>query len=100
MRIERDVKDLNREIDELYQYANMLEDKKERKQMNRMQWIGGILLLPALIAGIFGMNTLPEKWLTKNNSDMWISFALILILPIVAFGIPWLVKKIKKRNKS
>lgn len=99
MRIERDVKDLNREIDELYQYANLLEDKKERKQMNTMQRWGGFLLLPALIAGIFGMNTLPQTWLDAGNTDMWISFVSIIILPILIFGIPWLIKTIKT-NKN
>lgn len=87
MRIERDVKDLNREIDELYQFARLLEDEKERKQMNRMQRWGAVILIPTLIAGIFGMNTMKDSYIALTNNDSTNNFLLsvgfILIIPFL-----------------
>ncbi len=56
MRIERDVKDLNREIDELYQFDSMIASERESKEM-KIHTVLATLFLPAmLISGILGMN--------------------------------------------
>ncbi|MCD4793399.1 MAG: CorA family divalent cation transporter [Bacteroidales bacterium] len=89
MRIERDVKDLNREIDELYQYANMIEDKKERERMNRLQIWGAIILIPTLIAGILGMNTHDRDFISfftgEYDRNYTISVIGILIVALIMF---------------
>jgi Mg2+ and Co2+ transporter CorA len=98
MRIERDVKDLNREIDELHQYARLLQDMKKRKQMNRIQIFGVILIVPALIAGIFGMNTFKQA---EIQTYLWksVSVLLTIALPIIA-AITYLLIAYSKRKKN
>ncbi len=60
LRTERDVKELDQELDELNQYANMLEERKQTKAANLFALIATIFLPASLIAGILGMNTMPS----------------------------------------
>ncbi|MCL5027634.1 MAG: hypothetical protein M1480_01305, partial [Bacteroidetes bacterium] len=67
MRIPSDVKDLDTEIGELNQFASMQEEKNETKAMqqqakeaNDLTRVATLLLIPALIAGLLGMNVLPS----------------------------------------
>jgi len=96
MRIDRDIKDLNHEIDELYQYANLLEEAKENRTMRNISIGGAILLLPSLIAAIFGMNTLNFE---NNENIGCISLQLTIALPLLlisVFGIYLFKHKIIK----
>ncbi len=106
MRIERDVKDLNREIDELYQYANLLEEAKQKemaesrsqqndklnKQMASLSNVATYLLLPALIVGIFGMNIFPSTWMGN-----YLTLVIFVVLFGLSFGLAYrITKKLKK----
>ncbi len=94
MRIERDVKDLNREIDELYQYANLIEDKKNNEQLKLITVLGAVFIIPTFITGFFGMNILQfvheiqissEKvsiFHLTHASYIWVS--ILLFLPFVS----------------
>lgn len=61
MKIERDVKDLNREIDELHQYASLLEDKRKSRQLHILTILGALFVVPAFLTGFFGMNIFAGK---------------------------------------
>jgi Mg2+ and Co2+ transporter CorA len=102
------VKGLNREIDELYQFARLLEDEKERKQMKLISWIGAILLVPTLIAALFGMNTINNgylnvcKWPVDSNflQSLWIIVVLTVFIFAVVFLFHLIIKTFRKHNKS
>ena len=57
LNIDSDIKDLDKEIDELHQYASMLEDNNRTEKMDRLSKLGYIFLPPTFVAGFFGMNT-------------------------------------------
>jgi len=100
MRIERDVKDLNREIDELYQFAKLLEDEKERNKTNKHTWLATIFLPAMLISGILGMNIWEEgmsipKILFFGSPvwSFWIPVISITILSIIIINLKCIIKK-------
>ncbi len=67
MQIERDIKDLNREIDELHQSVSLEEERKNSKQLHILTVIGALLVLPMFITGFFGMNIFSEKMEVAND---------------------------------
>jgi Mg2+ and Co2+ transporter CorA len=79
MNIDRYLKDLDQEINELHQYVEMIENKNETKQMNKLTKLGTIFLPGSFLAGIFGMNVFPEHFL--DNIGGWIiSFGSMVAL--------------------
>ncbi len=89
MRIERDVKDLDREIQELNEFL----ETQETASLNRFaHWF----LPAALIAGVLGMNTMPEKWIISSKPywPFWISMAVVVLTVFIMY---W--KNKPKRNK-
>jgi Mg2+ and Co2+ transporter CorA len=57
LNIQRDIKDLDSEIEELHKYIEISNNKKETEQMNNLNKLGYIFLPGTFIAGFFGMNT-------------------------------------------
>jgi hypothetical protein len=57
LNIQRDIKDLDSEIEELHKYVEISNNKKETEQMNNLNKLGYIFLPGTFIAGFFGMNT-------------------------------------------
>ncbi|MFR3330311.1 MAG: hypothetical protein ACLTSL_09155 [Odoribacter splanchnicus] len=47
---------LDNEIEELHQYATLLEERGQNQQLNLVTKIGGMFLIPSLLVGYFGMN--------------------------------------------
>ncbi|MCL3780855.1 hypothetical protein EMN47_10730 [Prolixibacteraceae bacterium JC049] len=60
MRIEREVKDLNREIDEIYQFASLVNAKNENEKITNLTILGAIFLVPSLLVGFLGINIMPD----------------------------------------
>ncbi|MCC6752782.1 MAG: hypothetical protein IT266_02235 [Saprospiraceae bacterium] len=58
MELDRDVQNLNNEIDELDQFVSMQEQTAQTAQATKLTKVATILLPATLIAGVFGMNTL------------------------------------------
>lgn len=114
MRIQNDVKDLDREIDELNRFASIIAEKKETQALkeqtfeaNRLTKIATWLLIPALLAGLLGMNVIPDfqdlpKFLLFQGEivwQFWISVILIIVLTLLGY---WLIMKLlgnKKKSK-
>ncbi len=89
MRIERDIKDLNREIDELYQYASFLEEKETNARMEKLTVLGAIFLIPTLITSFLGMNIFGDKFSREfeqyASCYSWGLIALLLALAVVTY---------------
>ena len=65
--IQRDVKDLDNEIEELFKYVEMqqrkdteIEAEKTNEKLNFLTMLGGVLIPASLITGLFGMNTIDK----------------------------------------
>ncbi len=104
MRTERDIKELDQELDELNQYANMLEEKEQTKAANLFAWIAAIFLPASLIAGILGMNTMPDPVADKlffgesHSPFMW-SIGLMVLVTVLIL-LPKIIKQIIKWTKK
>lgn len=112
MRIQNDVKDLDREIDELNRFASIIAEKKETQALkeqtfeaNRLTKVATWLLIPALLAGLLGMNVIPDfqdlpKYLLFQGEivwQFWISVALIIGLTPLGY---WLIMKLSRNKKK
>jgi len=69
MKIEAFLKDLDNEISELHDYVEMLEDKSEKEEMQKLTKMGAIFLPGTFIAGVLGMNIYPS-----NLIDNYVGF--------------------------
>ncbi len=56
MRIESEINDLDEEINELHNYASLIEDKKTGTMLNILTIIGALFIIPSFVAGFFGVN--------------------------------------------
>ena len=95
MELEKNIKDLNQEIDELHEYVSIEEQREQTFEINRLTKIAAIFLPVSLAVGILGMNSLqvPEDFFTpyidttfwKSMSIVGIGLILGLILALVNF---------------
>ena len=58
LNIERDIKDLDAEIEELHKFVELKQDKHRAKAMDKLNKLGYLFLPGTFIAGFFGMNTI------------------------------------------
>ncbi len=65
MGIPDNVKDLDKEIEELHNYVIMKEQARQTVEVNMLTWIATLLLPPTLVAGYFGMN------IKDSSGDDW-----------------------------
>jgi len=61
MRLDRDVKDLHQEIQEVNQYAMQVKEDKRNQILQELTYLATIFLIPTFITGYFGMNILDKS---------------------------------------
>ena len=100
MRLERDVKDLDSEINKLGSYVYMIQEKEENKEMKDLTKIATIFLPPSLVAGIFGMNVFGEGLTTHFISLIFAIFILIGSVVGLPYYMPFILKVMEKISKK
>ncbi|MCY1634988.1 CorA family divalent cation transporter [Marinifilum sp. D737] len=116
MRIEREIADLKREIDEIYQFASLAYDKiqqeidrDQNELITKITIIGVLFLPPSLLAGILGINIMPKYEEIPSllfNGEIYIPFVFgIGTIVVISLLLTWLLinvfkLKIFKRNNS
>jgi hypothetical protein len=90
MNIEKSLKDLQGDIAALHAFADLKNEKIRQKNLDKIGKIGAYVLVPTLIVGIFGMNTLDDEWF-KNYNLIW-TLSIVGMSTIIAF----LIGKITK----
>ena len=84
MKIDDDVKDLDREMQELHSYAEMVKQYSLARRADKIGFWGAGLVIASLVAGILGINFFGEKpVLFHGHMPPEVSYALLII-----FGIP------------
>ncbi len=95
MRIKDQVKDLDREIEELHNYASLLDDKAQNRNLGLLTILGSLFLVPSFIVGYFGMNFFGSEDIDlKANLLPWLLF-FIAVISGGLFG----VVELNKREK-
>jgi len=90
LNIERDIKDLDAEIEELHKYVE-LQQKKEmeqeaeatNKKLTDISLYGGIILFASFLTGIFGMNVGKQENFSTTTVFFWITIAIIIGLYLI-----------------
>lgn len=72
MNLEHHVEKLDGEIEELYNYVSLSEDRKNNKTLSVLTWIATIAVPMTVVAGIFGMNNQP----LNNSTGRWFNSGL------------------------
>ena len=96
--IGRDEKELNTEIEQLFNYINMTSDQKRNEFAQILNMIAAIAVPATIITGVFGMNPFPDSDSTWGN--FWCEILLIAILiGIVIGGMKLYYRKNNRRKK-
>lgn len=85
MRLEKQIKDLNGELQELHQYATMLEEKERTAGMNMLTIIGAVLAVPALLSTYWGI--VDFKVSTRSYYEILLLAVMFLIPSAITLGI-------------
>ena len=88
---EEQIKELDKEIEELNQYDTLLIDQRRNENAERLNWYASALLPVTILTGVFGMNKIFEDSLLKS---FVLEIIVIIILSIIAYRI---LSKIKRR---
>jgi hypothetical protein len=111
MKIAEQVKDLDDEIEELHNYANLLEQKEQEQRIAKITILGAIFLPATFLVGLFGINTMPEPSRIPNylfngkiHWPFWISLGVIIALTVILIILIDLIGRFgvifKKRNQK
>lgn len=82
--LKEQVESLDNEIEELHQYATLIEDRDQNKKLGLLTKIGGMFIIPSLLVGYFGMNIF--KFQEKAAGTLALSFIIGLFLTLGAFA--------------
>ena len=91
MNIHNDVKDLDKQINELSSFAHLLEQKRENDEMKTHTLLATIFLPAMLISGILGMNVWEQFHTTIPKYFFGGNFVWSFWIPVLIFTIPILL---------
>lgn len=86
MNLEKHVEKLDDEIEELYNYVSLGEDRKTNNTMSLLTWIATIAVPMTVMAGIFGMNNAalsgkPIVW--YNHGSVQLAFVIGITIMVI-----------------
>lgn len=77
------VKDLDNEIEELHNYASLLDEKAQSRNIGLLTILGSLFLIPSFIVGFYGMNLIPDNF----NDNKWLLILITVVIVLVALGL-------------
>lgn len=83
--VEKEIKELDFEMQEIHEYAELINKAQSKGKMDFLTIIGTALVIPTFVTGFFGMNILQEKflnWWEYKEVALW--FNGYVILPVLA----------------
>jgi len=90
LNIQKYIDGLNKELNELYQFVSLVDDRIRNKNAEKLNILAAIFFPAALITGLFGMNTWDEL-----KINMFSQSVIIIIISTVMFGLIQLINKRK-----
>ncbi|PHV71828.1 hypothetical protein CS063_04535 [Sporanaerobium hydrogeniformans] len=88
-KIEEELKQLDFEINEVHQYAMLVEQSGSRLKVELLTIVGAALVIPTFATGFFGMNIFKEEiahWWHYRNVTLWLnSYVFLPILITITF---------------
>jgi len=83
MEIENEIKDFDREINELDSYIEILAEKERNKELEKLNKLGALFLPPTFLASLLGMNV---GGFDSHKDGLSYLFVLLLLLLSVRAG--------------
>lgn len=96
LNMKEQVEDLDAEISELHNYASMLDEKAQTKNLSLLTILGSLFLVPSFIVGFFGMNLFNDG---MRCAKEYLIF-LIIVMVLLSGGLFLLVQMSKKGRKK
>ena len=84
------IKDLDGEIGELYQYITLMVDQNRNENGEKLNLLAAAFLPATLLTGIFGMNQIADL---ECTGGFWGHLVFIVIVSIIVY---WIIKKWRK----
>lgn len=81
------IKDLDDEIGELYQYITLMVDQSRNENGEKLNLMAAIFLPATVLAGLFGMNRMCEL---ETQFDFWMHIGVIVVISVIVY---WIIKK-------
>ena len=104
MNLKDQVEKLDQEIEELYNFITLREDRKSNHTMSQLSWIATIALPITVMTGIFGMNNVTfgsaefaednGRWFNYFGNQFLLTFILLILVIILTMIIT------QKRNNK
>jgi len=85
LKIEEELKQLDFEINEVHEYATLIEQSQSKFKVQILTIIGAALVIPTFATGFFGMNIFKEeivKWWLNKDVALWMNG--YVFLPILS----------------
>ncbi len=98
LKIEEELKQLDFEIDEVHEYATLIEQSQSKFKVQILTIIGGALVIPTFATGFFGMNIFKEeivRWWMNKNVALWMNGYVFLPILIMVALCTWNRRKTK-----
>jgi len=89
------VKDLDNEISELHNYATLLDEKTQSRNLGLLTILGSLFLAPSFIVGFFGMNTLSAGF-NEGKHTQWLLSLMIVLSASILYGVAYFYKRNKR----
>jgi hypothetical protein len=99
-KIDRDISTLDQELQELHDYAVLIEEQARNDRLELLTIIGALFLAPSFLTGFFGMNLFGEG-LSIKNEPIYCFVVVFFTLLALAVLLYYLSKNVraKKGNK-
>lgn len=100
MGLKEQVDKLDGEIEELYNYVSLTQDRKTNSTMSLLTWIATIAVPITVVSGIFGMNAIAFNGDYNGNLTAWYNhwlwqFVIMIIVTVLVI----VIIRIKERRK-
>lgn len=96
--IDQELKQLDFEIDEVHEYATLIEQSQSKFKMQILTIIGGSLVIPTFATGFFGMNIFKDEivsWWTNKKVGLWMNGYVFLPILMMLALCTWNKRKTK-----
>lgn len=97
-KITEELEQLNFEIDEVREYANLVEQAQSTVKVELLTIIGAALVIPSFVTSLFGMNILQKEinhWWRSERVGLWMNSYVLLPILVTVVLCTWNKKKTK-----
>ena len=95
-KIELELEQLNFEIDEVYEYATLVERTSSNMKVQLLTITGAALVIPSFVTGFFGMNIFKDEavyWWKHKDVILWLNSYVLLPIVLVIIICTWTKRK-------